>query len=331
MLAIGLAGSREVIAVAGPTRDIDRAVGSLIALLAFTIPVALVMSVAGGYLVSARAMRPVDWMTREAAAIGADDLSVRLDVPSTSDEIERLGRTLNQLLSRLSASMEEQRRFTADASHELRTPLSIMRGEIDTTLRSHDLAPDARPALESLGEEVDRMSGLVSDLLTLSRMDAGSAELSRERVRLAELCDKVAGRFSARAAAKAVTLDVQGEDLTVWADLDLLDRMIGNLVDNAIKYSPPGGLVRLAVRRDGDWADMTVADSGAGIAPEDLPHVFERFWRADKARARAEGGAGLGLSICRWIAEAHCGSIAASSHPGGGTTITVRLPLERDA
>jgi heavy metal sensor kinase len=324
VLAVPLSGGKTVLVVADSTDSVAAAVSRVIALLVLAGPAAVALSAIGGYILAARAFGPMDRMTRNAAAIGMHDTSVRLEVPAIEDEVGRLGRTLNQMLARLDDGIVEQRRFAADASHELRTPLSNMRSEIDVSLESSDVSGEGRRALTSLGEEVDRMTAIVADLLMLARMDGGGATAKSERVDLLSVARGVTERVAARAEAKRMDVDVQGESSTVMGDADQLAHLLSNLVDNALKYTPDRGSVLVRVTSDHDGAAVSVTDSGIGISADALPHVFDRFYRADKARSR-DGGTGLGLAICRSIVEAHRGTITLDSEPGHGTTVTVRL------
>jgi len=329
ILALKMPKSRsDVLAVAVSNESVDNATRHLAVLFAFALPGALAASALGGFLIATRGLRPVDRMTRAAAAIGADDPSARLEVPPTEDEVGRLGRTLNQMLERLHTAIEEQRRFGADASHELRTPLSIMRSEIDVTLRLPFTSDEARTTMESAREEVNRMTRIVEDLLTLARMDEGGMILERSRVPVFPLAQEVAGRFNHAAAAKRIHLTTETDDgeLSVLGDRDRLVQLLSNLVDNAIKYTPDGGSVWVRLTDGDGMVRLVVDDSGPGIAPESLPKIFDRFYRIDKARSRSAGGAGLGLSICRWIAEGHGGTIGVQSEPERGTQFTLTLP-----
>lgn len=312
----------QVLVIAASTEEVERAVQRLVVLLLFAGPVAVALSGLVGYLLAGRAMGPIDRMTRSAAAISSSDVSARLEVPSVEDEVGRLGKTLNQMLARLEAGAQKQRRFTSDASHELRTPLSILASEIDVALRSSQTPPDAAATLTSLRQEVSRMTRIVEDLLMLTRMDA-ELKLSVTPVDLLDLVRWVAGRFATSAKEKDLLLEVEGQPGVIWADEEKLSQVLYNLIDNAIKHTPGGGTVRLSVdRRDEQW-EISVADTGAGIPEEALPHIFNRFYRVDQARARSQGGTGLGLAICQSIVAAHQGTIDIDSRPGAGTTVKV--------
>jgi signal transduction histidine kinase len=265
-------------------------------------------------------------MTRTAAALDASRPHDPIPVPRRDDELGRLARTLNTMLERLRSALDEERRFAADASHELRTPLGVMEAELEVALRSAALPESARAVLASVREEVVQLARLVENLLVLSRAEARSAvELARRPVDLLELAGVVEARFRASAVNGNLDLTVEGSPAQAWADPELILQALANLVDNALKYTPPGGAVRILVADSGQ-PRVEVRDSGPGIPAGELDRVFERFYRVDRSRRRTTGGAGLGLAIARRLVEAHGGRIAVASEPGRGTTFTVWLP-----
>lgn len=222
--------------------------------------------------------------------------------------------------------MNEQRRFTADASHDLRTPLAIMRSELDVALRSTTTPPEAIAPLSSVNEEVVRMQRIVEDLLTLARLDDAPTTWNAQTVDLAALMRNVHERMSTAAAPRTFVLHCPEQPIGVWGEEARLDQLIANLIENAIKYTPEFGRIQLRLTSIGDRAVLSVSDTGQGIDPESVPHVFDRFFREDKARSH--GGTGLGLAICQAVAKNHNGSIEVESQPGVGSTFTVTLPLE---
>jgi signal transduction histidine kinase len=265
-------------------------------------------------------------MTSQAAEIGIDRLDERIAVPRTADEIGKLAVTLNAMLDRLQRGVEEKHRLIADASHELRTPLAVMRTELDVSLRERDLAPRAREVLESTREEVDHMSRTVDNLLTLAQVDEGRLELLPGRVRLDEVVEAAVGPLLPLAAAKGVRVEVGGVAPEAEADPRRLHQVLANYVDNAIKYTRPGGEVHvIAWRRNGE-VGVTVTDDGPGIPAHDRVNVFDRFFRVDRARGREIGGSGLGLAICREIATAHGGRVWVESEEGRGSAFSLALP-----
>jgi heavy metal sensor kinase len=324
-------GTTDVLVVARSLVDVDESVRRLRLLLVVAVPVAVAVAGAGGWLLARKALLPVSRMTRKAEVISADRLQERVTVPRSGDELGRLASTLNDMLDRIERGVQEQQRLIADASHELRTPLAVMRSEIDVWLRAPDLPIQGREALESVGEEVERMSRVLDNLLTLARIDEGRLDLLRVPQRLDELVTEVLGKLRPIATAKGITLELGGEDSAVLADGPRFGLVITNLVDNAIKYTSSGGSVRVLLWRDRREAGVTVSDTGPGIGEEALPHLFDRFYRADAARSRSAGGSGLGLAICKEIVTAHGGRLWASSKVGEGSSFSLAMPLAGDA
>ena len=322
-----------VLQVARSQRDMEAALGSLGAVLAIALPLMLIPAFAGGLFLAGRALNPVDRIVRTAEEIGAEDLSRRLNLSSSGDELGRLAATFDRMLDRLEGAFQRQRQFTADAAHELRTPLALLTSHADLALGQARSASEYRAALESIRADTARMSQLLADLLTLARADHGQEPLVLERLDLGALVDDVVGAMSPLAESRGVRLAVSeaGQAVMVEADQTRLTQLLVNLVDNGIKYTPAGGTVTASTAATRDGAILKVTDTGVGIAPEHLPHLFERFYRVSKARARADGGAGLGLAICQWIARAHGGDIQVESQFGRGTTFTVRLPAPQEA
>ena len=297
----------------------------------WAIPVALLLASVGGYFLARKSLAPIAAMTAQARSMGASNLDRRLAIANERDELGQLAQTFNQLLERLEASFEQQRRFMADASHELRTPVAILRGEAEVTLSKAERPPEEyRQTLAILREESQRLAHIIEDLFTLARADAGQYPLTLNDSYLDELASAALLRARSLALAKNIILvPVIESDLPIRADEALLGRMLLNLLDNAIKYSPPGSTVTLTCKRDGNHYALSVSDNGLGIPAELQPRIFERFFRADKARSRAEGetgGAGLGLSIARWIAEAHQGQLLLARSNDSGTVFTAILP-----
>jgi len=307
--------------------DVSDALRSLLLILGAAYPVTLALASLGGIFLASRALSPIDKLTRLARRISAEDLSQRLNLRLPDDEVGRLARTFDDMIARLDDAFRRQRQFTADASHELRTPLTAVKGEVEVAL-TRPREPDAyREVLQRVNEEADRLIRLVGSLLTLARADAGQIPVALEAIDVPDLVSAAVEQVRPAAQQRDIELVLApGTPVTLRADEDLLLQLLLNLLDNAIKYTPSGGRVTAGWSTDGTRVELWVRDTGAGIAPEHLPHIFDRFYRADKARSRAEGGVGLGLSICRWIAEAHGGSISAESAPGQGATFTVRLP-----
>jgi len=288
----------------------------------------LLVASAGGLFLAGRALDPIDGITRAAAAIGADDLSQRLHFRGSLDEVGRLAATFDRMLDRLDRAFRRQRQFTADASHELRTPLTMLASQIDVALERKRTPADYEALLRSLREDAARMTQLVSELLTLARADAGQQLLTREELDLGVLVNSVVQAMQPLALQRGVRLAEHAQPrVTISGDQTRLSQLLINLVDNALRYTSAGGNVNVAVKEQAGWAELRVEDTGIGIAAEHLPHLFERFYRADPARARADGGSGLGLAIAQWITQAHAGQITVESEFGRGSTFTVRIPL----
>jgi len=300
----------------------------------WAIPIGLLLASLGGYFLARKSLAPIAAMAFEARGMGAANLNRRLSIANERDELGKLARTFNELLDRLEASFHQQRRFMADASHELRTPVAILRGEAEVTLSQPERSPaEYRQTLSVLREESQRLAHIIEDLFTLARADAGQYPLTLGDAYLDEVASETLLRARSLALAKNITLVPQiEENLPIHADEVLLGRMLLNLLDNAIKYSPPGSTVTLACRRNAGHYSLSVSDNGPGIPSELQPRIFERFFRADKARSRSEGetgGAGLGLSIARWIVEAHHGQLQLTRSDATGSTFTATLPAPR--
>jgi heavy metal sensor kinase len=298
----------------------------VIAFIVGVIPAILV----GGWI-AARALEPVDRMITEVREItDGRTLHRRLAVPMTRDELGRLAETLNQMMTRLERSFAALRRFTADASHELKTPLTVVRAGVERAITRPDITPETLAPLEETLQQVNRMTELLDSLLTLARADEGRAELHREPVDLRQIIEEAGetGELLAEHAGVGMEIRLPADPILVSVDRSRVRQLALNLIENAVKYTPRGGQVSVELGTNDGRAVFTVADTGIGIAPGDLPHVFDRFWRADSARTRTSerAGSGLGLAICKWIAEAHGGTIEVQSRPGRGTTFTVGLP-----
>jgi len=294
----------------------------------FGSALALVLAAVGGNILARAALRPIKAITETAQQItDREDLSQRIPVTVPTDELGRLTETINAMLGRLEALFQTQQRLVADVSHELRTPLTTIQGNLDLLRRGAADDPVMRgDALRAIGDETARMRRLVNDLLLLAQADAG-LKLVLEPVELDTLLLDVYRQTSVMAGGVAVRLGAEDQAM-VQGDADRLRQLLLNLVVNALKYTPADGEVTIGMRRSDGWAQVTVSDTGVGIAPEDLAHIFDRFYRADPSRARS-GGFGLGLPIAQWIAQAHGGRIEVESELGKGSTFTVALPETR--
>ncbi|RUL84013.1 sensor histidine kinase [Tautonia sociabilis] len=319
-----------VVQVATTLAHPEHELGELLAVLLVLGPLALSAAIGGGYLLARKALEPVERMTEATHAITASRLDRRIEVVNPDDELGRLARTLNTMIERLERSFDETRRFTADAAHELRTPLAVLRSEAEVALRQPRSPEEHRRVLENILEEVDRLTRLAEQLLFLCREDAGLVPVARGSVRIDELLSEVIEHMRPVAEENGVMLHVEPSASTeVSGDADQLRRLFFNLLDNAIKYTPRGGRIVGRVEPSGGGILAIVSDTGIGIPHEHLPRVFERFYRVDQARTQDTGGAGLGLSICRAIAEAHGGQLRIESELGRGTRVLLSLPAAR--
>ena len=296
--------------------------------MAAVLPLAVLLAGGGGWLLARRALRPVDQMTEAARRISAEHLDERVHTSGTGDELDRLAVTLNDMLGRLDGAFRQMRQFSADASHELQTPLTILQGELEVALRAPRTPDDYRRVLTSALEETVRIASLVEGLLLLSRADAGVLRMDHQPVDLAHLVTEVCEHIQVLAKVRGVTLDLEPlPPVTIHGDPQHLRRLLVNLVDNGIKYTPTGGRVTLALHEAGAWAVLRISDTGIGLAPEEQERIFQRFYRAPAAVSRGEEGSGLGLCIARSIVEAHGGSIQVDSADDHGSVFTVCLPL----
>jgi len=303
----------------------------LLAVMLTTMPIVLLTAAVGGFWLSRRALSPVDRMTAAALEISVSRLDRRVDVPDANDELGRLAVAFNAMIDRLQQSFTEMQRFTADAAHELRTPLAVLRSEAEVALRTARPAEGYQEVLVSQLEEIERLSRLADQLLFLCREDASPPLVAEKPVRVDAVLESVGSQMQAAAEARGVTLAVRPPPTcTVDVDVDRLHRLFVNLLDNAIKYTPEGGHVQVTGRRDNGTVELTVADTGIGVAPDQIPHLFQRFYRVDPSR-NGRDGAGLGLAICQSIVQGHRGTIQVESDPGRGTRVKVRLPVSLSA
>jgi heavy metal sensor kinase len=289
----------------------------------------LLFSAFGGYWMSRRALAPVDQIIDATQDIGTASLSSRLAVPRSGDELQRLTETLNAMLDRIEGSFRRITQFTADASHEFRTPIALMRTRAELALRRPRSEAEYRETLEQMYHELVRTTELIERLMTVARADSGVEVLQFRRTDVAALLRAIVEQAQAFAEAKDLHLTSEIPNEPVWVDADpeFLNRLFLILIDNAVKYTPEKGKINVALGTNDGSAELKVTDTGIGIDDSDLPNIFERFYRADKARSRESGGVGLGLAIAKWIAEAHRGSILASSKVGAGSAFVVRIPV----
>jgi len=323
-------GEAFALEVGAPLADIRHFLDLLRLLLWSLIPAVIVLGCIGGAWLSGRALKPVQGVTSAALAISIENLSGRLPVPATGDEIARLATVLNSMLARLEAAVTTLSQFAADASHELRTPLTVIRATAELALRRERTPEAYRTALQEVANESERMTQLIEDLLALARSDAGSVEMPRAAVDLRDVLAEVSGEMASLAGAAGirVTTDLGVGPAMISANRPALHRLFTVLLDNALKYSHSGGQVILSVTREGGLISANVEDFGRGIGEADLPHIFKRFYQADPSRSA--GGHGLGLSLAQSLAQAHGAKIQVRSALGRGTLFRV-IFAERDA
>jgi heavy metal sensor kinase len=303
---------------------------SLVLILCVVMPVILIGAAIGGHLLMAGPLRPVVALTEKAESIGRKELGERLPIIHSGDELERLSLALNRMIDRLEEALAHNQRFSADASHELRTPLTIIHGELEALLENPALDSRTMEGIGSALDESDRMSRIVHNLMTISRLDSGGERMEMRPVELTAVLKNTLDHMILLADEKAIAVTCNAtKPVWVTGDVMRLKQVIVNLVDNAIKYTHENGKIVVTLEAVNDETVLKVADTGIGISAEALPHVFERFYRADKARSRESGGTGLGLAIVRAICTAHDGTISVESTENHGSTFRVQLPVLR--
>jgi heavy metal sensor kinase len=319
-------GRRVLIRVFRDEMEMRRTLGEIVKVSTLGFPLAVALAAIGGYLIATRSLRPLDAMARQARRISSESLSKRLPNPNPNDELGRLASVFNETLSRLEASFAELQRFTADASHELRSPLTALRAVGEVALRDGTDPVALRETIGSMLEEAQRLTDLVDALLTLARMDATKADGAREEVNIARLLDQVRDQFEVLANEKHQTIAVTGDDdINVQADRTLLRLALVNLVHNAIQHAPADSQISTTATRSTHTIDISVKDNGPGIPREYHDKIFDRFFRVDKARSRAYGGAGLGLAIAKQAVERNGGRIILEDNSPGGSIFRIRF------
>ena len=328
-------GHVYTVEMGGPADDAVETLHDFRSYLLMFAPLLLLVAAGGGYWLSRRALSPVDALVHTARAVSGTNLSSRLQKLETGDELQRLSDTLNEMLDRIEAAFQRITQFTADASHELRTPVSLIRTEAELALRRSRGEAEYKESLRHILMEAERTTALIEQLLSMARADSGRETLHFEPVDLRQTLRSVVDGWQQVATIRSLqfsaSLDVppslDARDFSVMGDETLLRRLADILLDNAFKYTPPPGSVHLSLEPQGESAVICVQDSGVGIAEEERGKIFERFYRVDKARSRAQGGAGLGLAIAQWIVTQHGGSIQVESQPGQGAIFRVELPM----
>jgi len=328
-MPFAVGGSVFMVEVGSSTLESEALLRGFVLTLGLGLSVLLLLGAGGGALLIEQAFAPVHRVTEAAREITSRNLSQRLPVPRTADEVAHLTLAMNEMIGRLDEALQHARRFTADASHELRTPLTVMRGGLESVVRDTTLRPGVRARLGTVLEETERLARIVEDLLAMSRLEAGEALLERSRFDLARLVASTTEQMSLLAEDKGIEVRCLGDAaVEVEGDQARLRQVVVNLFDNAVKFTPRGGRVWLETHRRGGRAVLEVTDTGPGIPEAALPRVFERFFRADAMRTgHADGGSGLGLAIVRLIVSAHGGTVGAHNDPSGGCRVTVSLPM----
>jgi heavy metal sensor kinase len=295
----------------------------------YSVPLILAISCAVGWFLTGRALKPYEEITRTAERITYENLNTQITTDRKEEEVQRLVHSFNSMVRRLDESFQKMRKFNADVAHELRTPLAILQGETEMALRTPNLSEEIQSVLISNLEELDRLTRLVNDMLTLAEAEAGRHVMAKEPVNLGTLLQDLIDQMRLLATVRNIQIEFFApEDLWVEADKPWFRRALVNLLDNAIKYSRDGGKVDVSMAIDGTIAKLKIKDDGIGIASEDLPHVFDRLYRADPARSRVSGGTGLGLTMVKWIVEAHQGTIQVTSQPDKGAVFEIAIPVK---
>jgi heavy metal sensor kinase len=321
-------GAMYLVEVGASQADITSALTGLTWTLILGFPFLIGLAIGGGYVLLGRALNPVDEIVSAAEAITLDNLSQRLPVSKTGDEFEHLSTALNRMIERLDESFQLTARFAADASHELRTPLTVIRGELETLVKEPALDEDLAERIGNVLEETERLTRIIEGLLLVSRLETGEALMQKDRFDLGQMIAAIADQMAPMAEDKLLRMKLEiTPGVMVEGDEMRLKQVGVNLLDNAIKYTPEGGQLNVAVRAENAHAVLIISDTGMGISKQALPHIFDRFFRAEQARTSLAGGTGLGLSIVQSIIEAHNGHVLVESQEGLGAHFRVELPL----
>jgi heavy metal sensor kinase len=335
----------KIIQVASSLEELEDALNTLFIILMIAVPLALIIASMGGQFLANKALKPVDQITQTARMITSKNLNQRIKPLKVKDEISRLIETFNEMISRLDRSFNQVKQFSTDASHELKTPLTILKGEVEVALRKERALQEYEQVLKSNLEEINRMSQIVDDLLLLSKVDSGELRIHKEDMNLTEILNEVVAHMNVLAQSKHLRIETSNhhEEVHILGDPLRIRELFLNLIENGIKYTEEGGSIQIRLTKDilpqdgdlsgwsqgaqAEFAKIIISDTGIGIAKEDQERIFDRFFRVDKARSRAQGGSGLGLSICKWIVDAHHGEIKVESDFGKGSSFIVKLPI----
>lgn len=318
----------SILQVGAPLQESTTALNALFYILIFGIPLAVILASGVGWFLAKKALSPVDVVTGLARKIEAGSLNERLDVSGPKDELGRLAKTFNDMIARLELSFKQMKQFTADASHELKTPLTVLKGEMEIALKTEKTVEGFKEVIKSSLEEIDRMSAIVKSLLNLAKLDS-RVRLPNDNIKLDWIVEERFNQTMPLAKDKGIDMVMaKKESVIIMGDKLGIGQLLFNLIYNAIKYTSKDGRIEISLEQSDNWAIIKVIDTGIGIAEEDLPHIFDRFYRVDKARTTGAGGVGLGLSICKEIAEAHGGKIEVESEAGKGSVFKVYLPVK---
>jgi len=329
MVTIPFIENKQVsfVQVGSSLADFDETMRKLLIIMVIGIPTSLTVIVIVGYFMAKKSLKPVDQITKAAVKISSSNLDERIDIKGRKDELSRLADTFNAMIGRLKDSFQRINQFSIDVSHELKTPLTILKGETEVALRKERSNEEYRQLLQSNLEEIDRMAQIIDDLLLLSKADRKDVKLNIENISLRDLIADVCMKMKIFADKKEITLIVDElADVRLSGDELKLRRMLWNIIENGIKYTPKDGVVTVSSYTNNGCVCIDVRDNGIGISADDVKYIFDRFYRADRSRKR-ESGSGLGLSISKWIAEAHKGAIEVTSQPAQGSQFLIKLPV----
>jgi heavy metal sensor kinase len=329
MIMLGENGQKIVLHLGRPLQQLTDLLHQYMQIFLYSVPLVLIIAAGVGWFLSAHALKPFEQVAKTAEQITSEKLNTQIVRARKEEEVQRLVESFNAMVARLDRSFEQMRKFNANVAHELRTPLAILQGENEIALKSDSIPEDVRSVLISNLEELERLTRIVNDILTLSEAEAGAQVLEKRAVNLKPLISDLADQMQLLAMERSIQIEIEDlPDAVIEADDLWIRRAVLNLLDNAIKYSRDGEKIRVSMTNDGARARVSIRDEGIGISAQDLPHIFDRLFRADPARSRNTGGTGLGLSLVKWVVEAHNGRVTVSSEQDQGAEFQVEFPLQ---